>query len=153
MSIILKSHSFKNGETIPSKHAYDRENISPALEWENIPSNAKSIALICEDPDAPVGNWVHWIIFNIPAAQNKLEEDISRIPELANGIKQGRNDYGKIGYGGPCPPFGTHRYIFKIFALDTVLNLKAGCSRGEIINAMKNHILDKGELTGLYSRK
>ncbi|MGC8764821.1 MAG: YbhB/YbcL family Raf kinase inhibitor-like protein [Brevinematia bacterium] len=153
MSIKLKSPSFKNGDMMPSKYAYDRENLSPPLEWENIPSNAKSIAIICDDPDAPVGNWVHWIIFNIPATKKGLAENISKNPELPDGSRQGRNDYGKIGYDGPCPPYGTHRYVFKIFALDTMLDLKAGCSRGEIINAMKNHILDKGELTGLYSRK
>ncbi len=153
MSIILKSSSFNNGEMMPSRHAYDKENISPGLSWENIPANASSIAIICDDPDAPVGNWVHWIIFNIPPTKKELEEDIPKVPELPGGSRQGRNDYGKIGYGGPCPPYGTHRYIFKIFALDAKLDLKAGCSRGEIMNAMKNHILDKGELTGLYSRK
>jgi len=152
MSIILQSPSFKNGEMIPSKHAYDKENISPAIYWSNIPSGTKSIALICEDPDAPVGNWVHWVIFNIPPTKKGLDENIPKVEKLPDGSIQGRNDYGKIGYGGPCPPSGTHRYFFKVYALDTMLNLQSGCLKSDLVRAMKGHILDEGEFYGNYRR-
>lgn len=152
MSISLRSTSFENGGMIPSKHAYDRENISPAIYWGNLPSGTKSIALICEDPDAPVGNWVHWVIFNIPPSKSGLEENVPKKERLDDGSIQGRNDYGKIGYDGPCPPSGTHRYFFKVFALDTTLSLAPGCSKSQLVREMKNHILDEGEIFGLYRR-
>jgi len=153
MSIFLRSPSFEDKGIIPSKHAYDREDVSPAIQWENLPEGTKSIALICEDPDAPMGDWIHWIVFNIPPTKKGLEEDIPKVEGLSDGTKQGKNDYGKIGYGGPCPPFGTHRYIFKVYALDAKLDLKPGCTKAELLKAMRPHIIDQGEITGLYSRK
>ncbi|MEM2954793.1 MAG: YbhB/YbcL family Raf kinase inhibitor-like protein, partial [Candidatus Nanoarchaeia archaeon] len=111
----IKSSAFVHGGMMPAKYAYDKENISPPLVFSNIPSGTKSLALICDDPDAPVGNWVHWVIYNIPADTKELKEGIPPKKELQNGAKQGINDYRQIGYGGPCPPSGTHRYIFKLY--------------------------------------
>ncbi|MBI4226400.1 YbhB/YbcL family Raf kinase inhibitor-like protein [Candidatus Roizmanbacteria bacterium] len=145
--IKVASAAFKNGEIIPKKYTCDGENINPPLTIASIPAEAKSLALIVDDPDAPVGNWNHWLVWNIEPATKEISEN--SVP--ANTVL-GINDFGKLEYGGPCPPSGTHRYFFRIYALDTKLDLPQGAKRGELENAMKNHIVDQGELMGKYSR-
>ncbi len=140
----LTSTEFANNEFIPKKFTCEGEDINPALIIEKIPADAKSLALIIDDPDAPMGTWVHWVVYNIPI--------ISRIDEGSIPGEQGVNDSGRRDYGGPCPPSGTHRYFFKIYALDAKLNLKAGLTKQELEKAMQGHILDKAELIGLYKR-
>ena len=152
MEIKLTNSVFKDGEFIPKKYTCDVANVSPPVEWSGTPEAAKSIALICDDPDAPAGIWVHWVIFNIPASANKLNENIPFDKVLEDGAVQGKNDFRKIGYGGPCPPGGIHRYFFKIYALDKRLELKPGATKGELLNAMEGHILAEGKLMGRYSR-
>lgn len=153
MPIKLTSTAFKEGGDIPKKHTCDGTDISPHLSWESIPANIKSIALICDDPDAPMGTWVHWVIFNIPPKDVEIAENVMKEKELKNGAKQGENDFGKIGYGGPCPPGGSkHRYFFKIYALDTFLELNAGITKEELVSAMESHILDEGKLMAKYGR-
>ena len=152
MEIKLTNSVLKDGEFIPKKYTCDGANVSPPVEWSGTPEAAKSIALICDDPDAPAGIWVHWVIFNIPASANKLNENIPFDKVLEDGAVQGKNDFRKIGYGGPCPPGGIHRYFFKIYALDKRLELKPGATKGELLNAMEGHILAEGKLMGRYSR-
>jgi hypothetical protein len=152
MEINLKSSAFKDDEFIPKQYTCDGANVSPPLEWGGIPEAAKSIALICDDSDAPAGTWVHWVIFNIPASTNKLNENIPTNKVLAAGAIQGKNDFRKIGYGGPCPPGGTHRYFFRIYALDNKLVLSPGATKGELLQAIEGHILTEGKLIGKYSR-
>ncbi|RMD91107.1 MAG: YbhB/YbcL family Raf kinase inhibitor-like protein [Calditrichaeota bacterium] len=150
--IKITSPAFSEGGMIPSKYTCDGQDISPPLNWEKSPAGVKSFALICDDPDAPMGTWVHWVIFNIPADTTSLPENVPTIKVLKNGAKQGRNDFRKIGYGGPCPPGGTHRYFFKLYALDTMLDLKSGISKDELLKAMEGHIVARGELMGKYRR-
>ncbi|MBD3252669.1 YbhB/YbcL family Raf kinase inhibitor-like protein [Candidatus Pacearchaeota archaeon] len=137
---------FNNNDKIPEKYTCDGDDINPLLEISDIPENTKTLVLIVDDPDAPMGIWVHWILFNIPVI-GKIEEN--SVPE---GAVQGINDFKKPEYGGPCPPGGTHRYFFKLYALDTELDLAEGATKAEVEQAMKNHVLDKTELVGLYSR-
>jgi Raf kinase inhibitor-like YbhB/YbcL family protein len=152
MELNIKSPAFESGEFIPKKYTCDDVNISPPLEWTELPDGVKSIALICDDPDAPMGTWVHWVIYNIPPTTNKLSENIPTEKVLENGALQGTNDFHKIGYGGPCPPGGTHRYFFKVYALDTELDLGEGATKEVLLNGMQSHILAEGELVGKYSR-
>jgi Raf kinase inhibitor-like YbhB/YbcL family protein len=152
MNITITSSAFKEGDFIPKKYTCDDVDISPPLKWSRIPEGAKEFALICDDPDAPMGTWVHWVIYNLPSNGQKLPENIPPIKVLENGTTQGSNDFHKIGYGGPCPPGGTHRYFFKIYALDTELNLKPGITKVELLKSMKGHILAEGQLMGKYKR-
>jgi len=152
MEIEITSSAFEDGELIPSKYTCDGADVSPPLQWGSVPEGTKSIALISDDPDAPVGTWVHWVIFDIPAETRELEENIPHDETLPNGAIQGTTDFGRIGYGGPCPPSGTHRYFFKIYALDTKLDLAAGVGKRELLNAMEGHILGEGRLIGRYKR-
>ncbi len=153
MALNLQSSAFKNLETIPTKYTCSGDNISPPLSWKNRPEGAKSFALICDDPDAPGQTWVHWVIYNIPAGVTHLPEKIPHTGELDNGTLQGNNDFGDLGYGGPCPPTGpAHRYFFKLYALDIKLNPGSGASSSDILKAMKGHILDETELIGKFSR-
>jgi hypothetical protein len=138
---------------IPSKYTCDGADISPPLAWSGLPEGTKSIAIINDDPDAPMGTWVHWVIYNIPPTAQGLAEDIKRVEKLPDGTLQGKNSWGRIGYGGPCPPGGTHRYFFKIYALDKMLNLKPGATKEELLTAMKGHILAQAQFYGKYSRK
>jgi len=149
----IKSTAFKEGEMIPSKYTCDGPDVSPPLEWSNVPENTKSFALINDDPDAPVGTWVHWVIFNIPGNENKLEENIPKKEVLRNGARQGKNDFGRIGYGGPCPPGGTHRYYFKLYALKKELDLKPGSTKRELLKAMEGNVIAEAYLMGKYSRR
>ncbi|MGB9673350.1 MAG: YbhB/YbcL family Raf kinase inhibitor-like protein [Anaerolineales bacterium] len=147
MSIQLLSTSFKLGEMIPKKYTCDGADISPQISWKNIPTEAKSLALIMDDPDAPVGTFTHWVLFNIPINIHELTEGVKNI-----GVA-GINDFRRIGYGGPCPPRGSnHRYYFKLYALDIILPLKEGAKRGDVEKAMQGHILDQGEFMGRYGR-
>jgi len=140
----LTSPEFEHNGFIPSKFTCQGEDVNPALVIENLPSDVKSLALIVDDPDAPMGTWVHWVVYNIPVI-HRIDED--SIPGI-----QGINDFGRKDYGGPCPPSGTHRYFFKLYALDTLLELREGASKAELEKAMQGHILDKAELIGLYRK-
>jgi Raf kinase inhibitor-like YbhB/YbcL family protein len=152
MEIRVASTAFKDGELIPKKYTCDGENVSPVLEWSGIPEGARFIALICDDPDAPRGTWVHWVIFNIPSGVKGLSENIQRTSTLPNGARQGTNDSHELGYDGPCPPGGTHRYYFKVYALDKILALESGATKTQLLKAMEGHILAEGQLMGRYKR-
>ncbi|NOX87639.1 MAG: YbhB/YbcL family Raf kinase inhibitor-like protein [Calditrichaeota bacterium] len=149
----LTSSVFEEGSMIPSKYTCDGADVSPPLAWSDVPDKTKSFALISDDPDAPMGTWVHWVIYNIPDSVRQLPEGVPADEKLKNGAVQGTNDFRRIGYGGPCPPSGVHRYYFKLYALDTMLNLKPGATKAELLKAMEGHILGKTELMGKYSRK
>ncbi|KUK01899.1 MAG: YbhB/YbcL family Raf kinase inhibitor-like protein [Methanobacteriales archaeon] len=149
----IRSIAFNDGERIPKKYTCDGEDISPPLIWEDIPEGTVTLALISDDPDAPSKTWTHWLIFNIPPELNGLPEGVEKVGELENGIIQGFNDFGRIGYGGPCPPFGVHRYFFKLYALDTSLDLEPETSKEELLEAMEGHIIEKTQMIGLYSRE
>jgi hypothetical protein len=148
----VSSPAFADGERIPDNHTADGTDRSPELRWGGIPPNAQTFALICEDPDAPRGTWTHWVLFNIPADKTTYAEGVPAEKELPGGARQGKNDFGKIGYGGPCPPRGTHRYVFRIFALDVRLDLDPGFSRAQLVDGLKGHIMADGRLTGRYAR-
>jgi len=150
----LTSPAFEHEGPIPAKYTCDGSDVSPVLEWSEAPKDTKSFALIVDDPDAPGKIWVHWILYNIPASMNILEEGISK-GEFLTGttdFNEAQID-GNRTYGGPCPPFGEHRYQFTLYALDTKLDLPAGAKKGELLDAMKNHILEKTTLIGRYKRK
>jgi Raf kinase inhibitor-like YbhB/YbcL family protein len=153
MAITLTSSAFSEGEMIPGKYTCDGADVSPPLSWSGVPDNSRSIALICDDPDAPMGTWVHWVIFNIPPATTELLEGVTASSGLPGGAKQGINDFKKMDYGGPCPPGGTHRYFFKVYALDTELLTKEGITKKELLAAMQGHVLAEGQLMGTYKRQ
>jgi Raf kinase inhibitor-like YbhB/YbcL family protein len=149
----LKSDSFNAGESIPEKHTCDGLNISPQLSWSGVPGSTKELVVIVDDPDAPAGDWVHWVLYGLPPDTTYLAENFSKT-DTAAGARQGKNDFGKIGYGGPCPPRGsTHRYFFKLYAINHALDLKPGATKAEIEKAIAGHILAQGELMGKYKRK
>lgn len=152
MALELSSPAFKDGEAIPAKYSCDGEDISPDLNWENLPAGTESLALIMDDPDAPGGTWVHWVVYDIPPETTGFPEKISATGELPNGGKQGNNSWKRFGYGGPCPPRGTHRYFFKLYALDSILGLESGITKGRLLRAMEGHVLDQGQLMGTFSR-
>ncbi len=152
MDIKITSPAFEEGGMIPRKYTCDGADISPPLAWTGVPEAARTLALISDDPDAPMGTWVHWVLFNLPATVTELPEGVPTDKELKNGAKQGRNDFRRIGYGGPCPPGGTHRYFFKLYALDKALDLAAGATKAELLRAMEGHILAQGQLMGKYRR-
>jgi len=152
MQIKVTSTAFEEGGMIPKQYTCDGTDVSPPLAWTSVPEGTKSIALICDDPDAPMGTWVHWVLFNLPADVKELAENVPLQKRLETGAIQGTNDFRKIGYGGPCPPGGTHRYYFKLYALDTELNLQAGATKRELLKAIKGHILAEGQLMGKYKR-
>lgn len=151
MALRLNIPDFKGGAPIPKKYTCDGQDVSPALEWDGAPAGAAGFAIIVDDPDAPVGTWVHWVIYGLPAHARKLSEGVSKEPELPSGERQGKNDFGKIGYNGPCPPKGRpHRYFFKLYALDRKLSLKSGATKAELERAMKNHVLAETEVIGRF---
>jgi len=143
----ITSSAFQEGGTIPSKFTCDGSDTSPPLRITGVPSGAKTLVLIADDPDAPGGLFTHWLVWNTPPQTNSIAEG-----GAAKGV-QGTNDFGKSGYGGPCPPSGAHRYAFKVFALDRELDLRSGAKRSQLDAAMKGHIIAQGELTGRYARK
>ncbi len=153
MNIEVKSSAFQDGAMIPKLYTCDGKDISPPLFWSGVPAEAKSLTLIMDDPDAPRGTWVHWVLFNIPPNTKSLEENLPRTQSLPNGAKHGNNSWPKLGYGGPCPPGGTHRYYFKVYALDTLLPLNTGATKAQLLKAMEGHILAEGQLMGKYTRK
>jgi Raf kinase inhibitor-like YbhB/YbcL family protein len=153
MNIKITSPAFEEADMIPSKYTCDGEDISPPLEWQGIPQKAKSIALISDDPDAPAGTWVHWVMWNIPADDDGLAENVPPDNHLANGARQGITSFKRHGYGGPCPPSGTHRYYFKVYALDTELDIANSSTKDKLLDAMEGHILAQGQLMGKYKRR
>ena len=153
MAFAISSTSFPNGGDIPKKFTCDGADVSPELSWAEAPAGTQSFALIADDPDAPAGTWTHWILFDAPPTTAGLPEGVGKIDELPGGERQGRNDFRKIGYNGPCPPPGKpHRYFFKLYALDSKLKLKPGASKPEVEQAMQSHILGKAEWVGRYKR-
>ncbi len=153
--IKVSSSSFTKDSTMPKKFTGDGEDLSPSISWdrEGIPKKTRSIAVTCEDPDAPVGTWFHWIVYNIPPEAKGLEENLAKKPVLKDGIKQGSNDFRKIGYNGPAPPRGPiHHYNFKVFALKDKLSLKPGCDKKQFYRAIEGKILGQGKITGVYQR-
>jgi Raf kinase inhibitor-like YbhB/YbcL family protein len=150
-SMQLTSTAFKEGDTVPKNYTADGKDVSPPLAWSGAPNNTQSFTLICDDPDAPRGNWVHWVIFNIPASRGEFPEAVPTEKEALGGARQGTNSFKKIGYGGPNPPAGKpHRYNFTIYALDTQLNVSAGADKEAVVQAMKGHVLAEGKLMGKY---
>jgi Raf kinase inhibitor-like YbhB/YbcL family protein len=149
----LTSSAFAQGAMIPKEYTCDGRDISPPLSWSEPPEKTQIFALIMDDPDAPMGTWVHWVIYNIPATVHTLREGVPPNADLPDGSRQGRNSWRRIGYGGPCPPSGTHRYFFKLYALDTMLGLAAGATKEELLKAMEGNILAQAELMGKYSRR
>jgi len=152
MELDIKSNAFDEGEPIPQKYTCDGDDTSPPLHWSQPPIATKSMVLICDDPDAPMGTWVHWVLYGLSPDTRELPEKISNEKEILGGARHGMNDFSRYGYGGPCPPSGTHRYFFKLYAIDTVVEMEAGATKDEILNAIKGHILAEGQLMGRYSR-
>ena len=150
----LKTDAFQPEEEIPINFTCDGKNQLPSLSWQNPPSNTKSFVLIAEDPDAPMGTWVHWVVYDIPSSTLQLAEGIPFLETLPDGSKQGMTDFGRPGYGGPCPPPGkAHRYYFKLYALDSLLNLPLKQTKADLIRSMQGHILAAAQLMGKYKRK
>lgn len=143
----ITSSAFINNGVIPKKYTCDGEDVNPPLEFIDVPENTKTLALIVDDPDAPMGTWVHWVLYNISPDCRKIEEN-----SVPKGAMEGINDFRKRTYGGPCPPSGTHRYFFKLYALDCVIDLKGTVTKKDLEKAMDGHIIAKAELIGLYSR-
>ena len=149
----LQSSAFEAGGMIPTRYTCDGQDVSPALSWSEPPAGTESLVLLCDDPDAPAGTWDHWVLFNIPAANRSLPERIATEPVIDGAGVQGANSWGKIGYGGPCPPKGTeHRYYLRLYALDTNLDLEPGAKRKDVEEAFQGHILAQGQLMGRYGR-
>ena len=148
----IKSPAFKNDNMIPAQYTCDGRNVSPPLQWSGAPVNTNSFALICDDPDAPAGTWVHWVMFDIPPTVNGLPENVPQQKEVSGLGKSGKNTDRNFGYDGPCPPGGTHRYYFKLYALDTMLILKPGATKEELLKAMKGHVLTEAQVMGKFKR-
>lgn len=149
----LSSSAFVNGQSIPVNYTCDGRNDSPPLQWSGAPSGTTSFALICDDPDAP-GGWVHWVLYNLPAATRELPERVPTTETLPDGAKQGLSDFKRSGYGGPCPPPGKlHRYFFKLHALDTELKLRPSATKAALLTAMKGHVLADASVMGVYERR
>jgi len=153
MSLRLASEAFGEGTPIPARHTADDRDASPPLSWTDAPEGTKSFALVCDDPDAPAGTWVHWVLYNVPGSRRKLEEGVPALADLPDGSRQGVNDFRRVGYGGPSPPPGkAHRYYFRLYALDGSLEVTAQPRKGEVISAMKGHVLAEAQLMGTYQR-
>jgi len=153
MSLTISSAAFSNGSPIATRYTCDGADLSPALTWSGAPDRTQSLALIADDPDAPMGTWTHWLLWNIPARATLLSEDVPKVETLDNGARQGINDFQRIGYGGPCPPPGKpHRYFFKLYALDARLDLKPGATKSELERAIAPHILAQTQTMGTYGR-
>jgi Raf kinase inhibitor-like YbhB/YbcL family protein len=155
MAFTLTSTAFRDGAAIPVKHTCDGVDVSPPLAWTGAPAGTRSFALIADDPDAPAGSWVHWVVYNLPAAVSELPENVAKVEALdLGGARQGRNDFRRPGYGGPCPPPGpAHRYVFTLYALDAPLTLKAGAQRKDVETTMEGHVLGSAQLLGTYARQ
>ena len=153
MSLRLASASFKHTQMIPTQFTCDGEDRSPELSWSGAPPKTASFVIICDDPDAPGGDWVHWVVFDLPPESSGLAEGTPAREELEAGGTHGKNSWGRLGYGGPCPPRGTHRYFFTLYALDRRLDLGAGATKSEVLRAAEGHILAQGQLMGRYQRR
>ncbi len=153
MAFELTSTAFANGDPIPMKYTCDDRDISPPLQWKDPPEGTRTFALICDDPDAPVGTWVHWVLYDLPGSNLSLPEAVQSDADLPESGRHGQNSWGRSDYGGPCPPGGTHRYFFKLYALDTELELVAGASKEELLRVMEGHVLAEAETMGVYSRE
>ena len=154
LSILVSSAAFTDGSSIPPRHICDGEDRSPPLSWSDVPSGTGSIALIVDDPDAPGGTWVHWVLYGITPDATGLREGIPSSEVTSTGAFQGKNDFNQLGYRGPCPPRGdAHRYFFKVYALDTDLELEAGLTKNELLRELSDHILARGQLMGKYQRE
>jgi len=152
-SLTLSSPAFVQGAAIPVQYTCDGADQSPPLAWTGAPDDVQSFALIMDDPDAPAGTWEHWLIFNIPASTTDLPAAVATTPTLADGSIQGTNSWRRVGYGGPCPPSGQHRYFFKFYALDAMLSLRSSATKADLLQAMEGHILAQSELMGVYRRR
>jgi Raf kinase inhibitor-like YbhB/YbcL family protein len=152
MDLSVRSGAFNPGGMIPSKYTCDGSDVSPPISWSKGPEGTMSYALVADDPDAPAGTWVHWVLCNVPAGKTSLAENIAKMKKLDDGSLQGMNDFRKIGYGGPCPPGGTHRYFFKVYALNATLKVEPGLTKKQLLKEMEGHVLAQGELMGKYSR-
>jgi len=153
VTIQLTSSAFADGAAIPAKYTCDGDDISPPLKWRGVPEGTKSLALVCDDPDAPIGTFVHWVLYSIPPSVTELSEGVPAMGVIPNGAAQGTNDFKRLGYGGPCPPpGGAHRYFFKLYALDAELDLKPGAMKKDLVKAMEGHVLAEGQLMGTYQR-
>jgi Raf kinase inhibitor-like YbhB/YbcL family protein len=146
------SPAFAEGSMIPGRHTCDAENVSPPLQWTGMPPGAETLALIVDDPDAPAGTWIHWVVFDLPAAATGLPEGVAAGPTLEGGGAQGITSFHRAGYGGPCPPIGTHRYYFRLYALDASLSLGSDATAADVQAAMKGHVLAEATLMGRYRR-
>jgi len=156
MAFSLSSPAFKEGATIPGKYTCDGADVSPSLSWSGAPPGTVTFALIADDPDAPAGTWVHWVLYDLPAATTQLAENVERsdAPASLGGARQGRSDFRRPGYGGPCPPPGpAHRYFFKLYALDAPLKLQVGATKRDVEAAMQGHVLGTAQLMGTYARQ
>jgi Raf kinase inhibitor-like YbhB/YbcL family protein len=154
MAFELQSPAFAPGGEIPVKHTCDGQDLSPPLRWSDPPANAKGFALIVDDPDAPVGTWVHWVLYGLAATARELPEGVPARDTVPGAGAQGMNDFRKVGYGGPCPPRGAaHRYFFKLYSLDTELKLPARKTKADVLKAMEGHVLGQAELMGRYKRR
>lgn len=153
MVLSVLSSAFQAGDTVPARYTCEGQDLSPPLAWSEPPAGTRSFVLIVDDPDAPGGVFTHWVLFNIPPETRQLPEGMSAQAKLPSGALQGNNDFGKTGYGGPCPPPGrAHRYQFTLYALDKVLDLPARASKNQVLDAVQGHILGQGQLTGIYQR-
>jgi Raf kinase inhibitor-like YbhB/YbcL family protein len=150
-ALLLQSSAFADGQAIPVRYTCDGDDLSPPLSWAEPPAGTQTLALVVDDPDAPMGTWVHWVLFNLPAATRSLSEGVPAGESLAVGGLQGANSWKRVDYGGPCPPQGsTHHYVFKLYALDTSLDLSAGATKGDVEKAMNGHVLAQGQFVGTY---
>ena len=153
MGLTLTSSAFRDGEAMPSQYTCDGEDGSPPLAWTAPPAGTKSLALISDDPDAPMGTWVHWVVYNVPPSVQQLPGAFPAEQERPDGTRQGMTDFRRVGYGGPCPPNGTHRYFFTLYALDTVLDLAPGATKPALEAAIQGHLLARAQLMGTYARQ
>ena len=152
MALTLTSPVFAEGGNIPVKYTCDGADVSPPLTWKDAPPATAALALIVDDPDAPSGVFTHWVLYNVPVDAGGLPEGVPAREEIEGGARQGRNSWGKVGFGGPCPPSGVHRFVFKLYALDAPLDLPAGASKDQLTGAMGDHVIGEAELIGRYSR-
>lgn len=153
MALMIKSPTFNDGDMMPAKYTCKGEDVSPPLFWEHPPDGAESFALICDDPDAPGGMWSHWVVYNILKGTDRLPEGVPPYDEIEDGAKQGVNDFRKVGYGGPCPPPGPpHRYFFRLYAFDKILEVESGLTREQLLKAMDGHIIEEAEIKAKFKR-
>lgn len=154
MTMKITSRAFSEGAPIPRQYTGDGADVSPPLQWTDVPEGTRCFALVCDDPDAPSGTWVHWVLYDLPAQSRDLPEGVPRQKDLASGARQGLNDFGKVGYGGPAPPRGrgAHRYFFRLYALDAATGLQAGARKQDLLKAIKGHVLAEAQLMGTYER-